>query len=221
MEHETNGFIKLKRTEEDDDEYNIDVFIEISKNSHIKYEYDKEKKALVCDRILHTPLKYQFNYGFIPNTLSEDGDPIDVVVIMEDELVPGCYINCKLLGFLETKDDNGVDPKLIMCPSKKIDPSYISYTNIFDINLLTRNKIKYFFTHYKDLENKKVQIGKFKYKHEAITIYEESIKRFNELPEPVNKITSYFSPIEKELIETTPNICSEPLNDLMQIKLII
>ena len=66
-----------------DDEFVIDVFVEIAKNGHIKYEYDKDKKALICDRVLHTPFKYQFNYGFIPNTLSEDGDPIDVVVIME------------------------------------------------------------------------------------------------------------------------------------------
>jgi inorganic pyrophosphatase len=179
-----------------DSEFTIDVFIEIAKNSHIKYEYDTERKALICDRILHTPFMYQFNYGFIPNTLSEDGDPIDVVVIMEDELIPGCYINCKLLGYLETKDDHGVDPKLIMCPSKKIDPTYSSYRNIFDINSSTREKIKYFFTHYKDLENKKVEIGNFKNKYEAIDIYNESVNRIKQkiIPEP-NKITNYYKPV--------------------------
>jgi inorganic pyrophosphatase len=161
-----------------DDEFVIDVFVEIAKNGHIKYEYDKEKKALICDRVLHTPFKYQFNYGFIPNTLSEDGDPIDVVVIMEDELVPGCYINCKLLGFLETSDDKGGDPKLIMCPSKKIDPAYSLYNNITDISSSTRDKIKYFFSHYKDLENKKVEIGEFKNKDEAIVVYKESARQF-------------------------------------------
>ena len=160
--------------EDSDEEFSMDVFIEISKNSHIKYEYDKERKALICDRILYTPFQYQFNYGFIPNTLSEDGDPIDVVVIMEDELIPGSYINCKLIGYLETKDDSGVDPKLIMCPSKKIDPTYSFYRNIYDINSYTRDKIKYFFSHYKDLENKKVTIGEFKDKLEAIKIFNES-----------------------------------------------
>jgi len=165
--------------EESDPEFTIDVFIEIAKNSHIKYEYDKERKALICDRILHTPFTYQFNYGFIPNTLSEDGDPIDVVVIMEDELIPGSYINCKLLGYLETKDESGVDPKLIMCPSKKIDPTYSLYSNILDINSYTREKIKYFFSHYKDLEDKKVEIGAFKGKHDANQIYQDSIERFN------------------------------------------
>ena len=74
----------------------IDVFIEISKNSHIKYEYDKERKSLICDRILHTPFKYSFNYGFVPDTLSEDKDPLDVIVLIDEELIPGCYIKCKI-----------------------------------------------------------------------------------------------------------------------------
>ena len=147
---------------------NVDVFIEIAKNSHIKYEYDKEREALVCDRILHTPLNYHFNYGFIPDTLSEDGDPIDAVVVMEDELVPGCYINCKIIGVLETKDDAGVDPKLILLPSDTIDPAWAAYDNINELGKSTRDKIKYFFQHYKDLENKKVEVGEFKDRMEAI-----------------------------------------------------
>jgi len=173
--------------------FKVDVFIEIAKNSHIKYEYDKDRKALICDRILHTPLNYQFNYGFIPNTLSEDGDPIDVVVIMEDELVPGCYINCKLIGLLETKDDAGNDPKLIMLPSEKIDPAYARYNNINEINKSTRDKIEYFFSHYKDLENKQVVVGEFKNREEAFKIYEESIKRFNKPFITSHKITNYYN----------------------------
>jgi inorganic pyrophosphatase len=153
----------------------IDVFIEIAKNSHIKYEYDKEKKALICDRVLHTPFKYQFNYGFIEDTLSPDGDPIDAVVVMDDELVPGCYIKCKFIGYLETEDDAGVDPKLIMCPCEKVDPTYSNINDIEDLPKMTLDKIKYFFTHYKDLENKKVQVGQFKGKEEAIKIYKNSL----------------------------------------------
>ena len=178
-----------------DNDMSLDVFIEIAKNSHIKYEYDKERKALICDRILHTPLNYQFNYGFIPNTLSEDGDPIDVVVIMDDELVPGCYINCKLIGVLETSDDAGNDPKLIMLPSYKIDPAYAAYNNINEISKSTRDKIEYFFTHYKDLENKKVVVGDFKDKEEAFKIYEESVKRFNKPFVTSHKITNYYKPV--------------------------
>ena len=181
--------------ENSDVNLNVDVFIEIAKNSHIKYEYDKERKALICDRILHTPLNYQFNYGFIPNTLSEDNDPIDAVVIMDDELVPGCYINCKIIGVLETSDDAGNDPKLIMLPSYKIDPAYAAYNNINEISKSTRDKIEYFFTHYKDLENKKVVVGDFKDKEEAFKIYEESIKRFNRPFVALNKITKYYKPV--------------------------
>jgi inorganic pyrophosphatase len=153
----------------------VDVFIEIAKNSHIKYEYDKKMNALICDRVLHTPFKYDFNYGFIPNTLSLDGDPLDVVVLMDDELIPGCYIKCKFLGLLETKDEEGIDPKIIMCPCQKVDPKYIGYNSIKDIPLSTREKIKYFFTHYKDLENKTVEIGNWLDKEDAINVYRSSI----------------------------------------------
>jgi inorganic pyrophosphatase len=153
----------------------IDVFIEIAKNSHIKYEYDPELKALVCDRILHTPLNYEFNYGFIPNTLSLDGDPLDVVVLMDDELVPGCYIKCKFLGLLETEDDQGIDPKIIMCPCKKVDPKYNGCNSIKDIPQSTREKIQYFFTHYKDLENKFVRVGNWLDRDEAVSLYLSSI----------------------------------------------
>jgi inorganic pyrophosphatase len=155
-----------------------DVFIEIAKNSHIKYEYDKELKSLICDRVLHTPFKYEFNYGFIPSTLSLDGDPIDVVVLMDDELVPGCYIKCKFLGVLETTDDKGVDPKIIMCPSYKVDPTYSHLNNIEDVPITTRKKIQYFFTHYKDLENKSVTIGEWLNKEEAMKLYLESIQKY-------------------------------------------
>jgi inorganic pyrophosphatase len=152
----------------------IDVIIEIPKNSHVKYEYDKLKHALRCDRILHTPLQYSFNYGFVPNTLCGDGDPLDVVLLMEDELIPGCYIKCKILGCLDTSDDGGDDPKIIACPIDKIDPTYKSIQNLNDIPQQTLDKIKYFFTHYKDLENKKVKVGNFLSKEMALIIYEKA-----------------------------------------------
>jgi inorganic pyrophosphatase len=172
----------------------IDVIIEIAKGGHIKYEYDKEKNMLVCDRILHTPMKYPFNYGFIPNTLSEDGDPIDVVLLMDDELIPGCIIRCKILGYLETADDAGNDPKLIVCPIDKVNPLYKNYKNITSINSHDLERIEYFFRHYKDLEYKKVKIGEFKEKIEAIKIYNVSIQRFNKKNNQTqaNKITNYY-----------------------------
>ena len=205
MEIDPSVFLKIGESLIQDTKINdniIDVFIEISRNSHIKYEYDKDRKSLICDRILHTPFKYSFNYGFVPDTLSEDKDPLDVIVLIEEELIPGCYIKCKILGYLETKDDEGNDPKLIVCPIEKVDPSYKLINDINNVEAHTLNKIKYFFQHYKDLENKHVDVGSFKNKAEAIQIYYESINRYNlsiKTPKPnqqpenqINKITNYF-----------------------------
>lgn len=171
----------------------VDIIIEIAKGSHIKYEYDKERNILICDRILHTPMKYPFNYGFIPNTLSEDGDPLDAVVIMDDELVPGCLIKCKILGYLDTKDDAGNDPKMIVCPIDKIDPTWKDIDDLFSekLNFHILKKIKYFFEHYKDLENKNVVVGDFYNNKDGIIIYNKSIERLNNNIQKT-KITDFF-----------------------------
>jgi len=157
----------------------VTVFIEISKGSTVKYEYDKKKNLLVCDRILHTPFRYIFNYGFIPDTLSPDSDPLDAVVIMDEPLISGCIIKCKILGCLETSDSEGIDPKLIVCPIDKIDPNSKNISDINDLNKFTLEQIKYFFSHYKDLENKQVLIGNFLNRSEAIKIYDESVISYN------------------------------------------
>ena len=94
---------------------------------------------------------------------------------MDDQLVPGCHIKCKIIGCLETEDSEGNDPKLILCPISKVDPTYLDINDLDDLPVLTLDKIKYFFQHYKDLENKKVTIKNFLNKDEAIKIYEKSI----------------------------------------------
>lgn len=152
----------------------VNVLIEISKNSHIKYEYDHRQGRLVCDRVLHAPFKYPFNYGFVPYTLSEDGDPLDVVVLMDDELIPGSSISCRIIGCLETSDEKGNDPKLIVVPSDKVDPSYKEIIDVSDLSKHTMKKVIYFFSHYKELENKKVNIGKVLNHEEAYKVYKES-----------------------------------------------
>lgn len=157
----------------------VEVFIEISKNSNIKYEYEKDRQVLICDRVLHTPFSYPFNYGFIPDTLSEDKDPIDAVVVTNYALVPACYIKCKIIGCLETEDDAGNDPKLILRPIDKVDPYGANIHNYTDLNQFTLDQISYFFTHYKDLENKKVTVRNFLNAEEATKIYQASIERFN------------------------------------------
>lgn len=156
----------------------VEVFVEISKGSNIKYEYNKDKNVLICDRILHTPFRYIFNYGFIPNTLSLDSDPIDAVIIMDEPLVPGCLIKCKIIGCLKTSDSEGDDPKLILCPIDKIDPKSKDINELKDLPHMLLKQIKYFFTHYKDLENKIVNIGEFVSKEKAIEIYLDSIENY-------------------------------------------
>lgn len=156
----------------------VEVFVEISKGSNIKYEFDKNKNILICDRILYTPFRYIFNYGFIPNTLSLDTDPIDAVIIMDESLVPGCLIKCKIIGCLETSDSEGNDPKLILCPIDKIDPKSKDINELGDLPCMLLKQIKYFFSHYKDLENKIVNIGEFVSKEKAIEIYLDSIENY-------------------------------------------
>lgn len=159
----------------------VEVFVEISKGSNIKYEFDKKKNALVCDRILYTPFRYIFNYGFIPNTLSLDSDPIDAVIIMDESLVPGCLIKCKIIGCLETSDSEGDDPKLILCPIDKIDPRAKDINDLENLPSMLMEQIKYFFTHYKDLENKIVEIGNFVPKDKAIDIYLQSVENYKKI----------------------------------------
>lgn len=156
----------------------VEVFVEISKGSNIKYEFDKKKNVLVCDRILYTPFRYIFNYGFVPNTLSLDSDPIDAVIIMDESLVPGCLIKCKIIGCLETSDSEGDDPKLILCPIDKIDPRAKDINDLIDLPSMLMEQIKYFFTHYKDLENKLVDIRNFVSKDKAIEIYLQSVENY-------------------------------------------
>lgn len=159
----------------------VEVFVEISKGSNIKYEFDKKKNSLICDRILYTPFRYIFNYGFIPNTLSLDSDPIDAVIIMDESLVPGCLIKCKIIGCLETSDSEGDDPKLILCPIDKIDPRAKDINDLENLPSMLMEQIKYFFTHYKDLENKLVDIGNFVSKDKAIQIYLQSVENYKKI----------------------------------------
>jgi inorganic pyrophosphatase len=151
------------------------IYVEIAKNTNIKYEFDKSINALICDRVLFTPFSFPFNYGYIPNTLSGDGDPLDAIIFMEESLIPGCYIKCRIIGCLETTDDKGDDTKIILVPSKHVSPMEKNIESIKDLPEFFIDKIKYFYQHYKDLENKKVTIGKLLDKKEAIKIYEKSI----------------------------------------------
>lgn len=131
----------------------INVIIEVSVGGEpIKYEMDKASGALVVDRFLYTPMRYPGNYGFVPGTLSEDGDPIDVLVCNTRTLVPGAVINCRPIGVLIMEDDGGQDEKVIAVPSTKISRRYENILNFDDLPEITLDQIKHFFEHYKDLE---------------------------------------------------------------------
>ncbi|WP_208434924.1 inorganic diphosphatase [Bartonella phoceensis] len=131
----------------------INVIVEVSLGGQpIKYEMDKKSEALFVDRFLHTSMVYPGNYGFIPHTLSDDGDPIDVLICNTRPLLPGCVINVRPIGALIMEDDGGKDEKIIAVPSSKLTKRYINihdYTNLPEITL---KQIEHFFEHYKDLE---------------------------------------------------------------------
>ena len=131
----------------------VNVVIEVPIGGEpIKYEMHKESGALMVDRFLYTSMRYPGNYGFIPNTLSGDGDPCDVIVANTRALVPGAIISCRIVGVLMMEDEAGLDEKLIAVPSTWLTKRYDKIDNYSDLPQITLDQIEHFFTHYKDLE---------------------------------------------------------------------
>ena len=131
----------------------INVIIEVPVGGEpIKYEMDKASGTLVVDRFLHTPMRYPGNYGFVPHTLSADGDPIDVLVCNTRALVPGAVINCRPVGVLVMEDEGGGDEKIVAVPSRKLTKRYDKIENYSDLPEISVQQIEHFFSHYKDLE---------------------------------------------------------------------
>jgi inorganic pyrophosphatase len=154
----------------------LNAIIEIPYGSNIKYEIEKESGAVVVDRVLHSAMFYPANYGFIPNTLSNDGDPADVLVLNEYPLQAGSVIRCRLIGVLIMEDESGMDEKLLAMPISKIDPSFDNIQTIDDLPKATLDKIKNFFETYKMLEpNKWVKVQDFSSKEDAQRILQEAI----------------------------------------------
>ena len=139
----------------------VNVIIEVPVGGQpIKYEMNKEAGTLFVDRFLHTPMRYPGNYGFVPHTLSGDGDPIDVLVCNTRELVPGCVISVRPIGVLIMEDNAGQDEKVIAVPSPKLTLRYENVTEYTHLPEITRQQVQHFFEHYKDLEpGKWVKIG--------------------------------------------------------------
>ena len=146
----------------------INVFVEISQGSSVKYELDKDSGVLTVDRFLHTSMVFPFNYGFVPQTKAKDGDPLDVVIVSSLAVTPGSLISVRPIGMLEMEDEAGLDNKIIAVPVTKIDPEYMQVEDIEDISDHLKQKIKHFFERYKELEpGKWVKIKDFLGKDEA------------------------------------------------------
>jgi inorganic pyrophosphatase len=134
----------------------FNVIIEIPMNADpIKYEVDKESGALFVDRFMTTAMHYPCNYGYIPQTLADDGDPVDVLVITPFPLTPGVVVTCRAVGVLQMDDEAGGDSKLLAVPTTKILPIYDHWKKPDDINQMRLKAIQHFFEHYKDLEEGK------------------------------------------------------------------
>ena len=157
----------------------VNVVIEIPLGSYIKYEVDKETGVLFVDRILYTAMHYPFNYGFVPGTLEEDGDPIDILVLGYEPLLPGSVIEARPIGVLLMEDEEGPDAKIIAVPKEKIDPRFKDVKDIEDVPNAIKEKIKHFFEHYKELEpGKWVKVTGWKGRDEAIKRIREAIERY-------------------------------------------
>ncbi len=160
--------------------HDINVIIEVPVGGEpIKYEMDKASGTLFVDRFLYTPMRYPGNYGFVPHTLSADGDPIDVLVCNTRAIVPGAVISCRPVGVLVMEDDAGGDEKVIAVPTSKITQRYDKVKTITDLPDITLRQIQHFFEHYKDLEpGKWVKIKHWGDVAEAEMLIREAIARY-------------------------------------------
>lgn len=155
----------------------INVLVEIPKDSGIKYELDKDSGVIMVDRFLYTAMRFPSNYGFVPNTLADDGDPLDVMVLSEYSVAPGTVIPSVVIGMLEMEDEAGIDTKILAVPTVKIDPLFGTFKDISDVPEATKNKIKHFYENYKSLEpGKWVKLKEWKDKATALEAVKKALK---------------------------------------------
>jgi len=154
------------------------VIIEIPKGSRNKYEYDKEKKAIKFDRMLFSSMVYPCDYGFFPDTISLDGDPVDALVLTWEPTFPGCVIDVHLVALFDMEDDKGKDQKILCVP--KSDPLWNYIETIDQVPPHLLKEITHFFQTYKNLENKRVNVIGWKGLETAVTILQEAKSRYIE-----------------------------------------
>ena len=161
----------------DDPPHSVNVIIEVPAGGEpVKYEFDKVSGAIFVDRILHTPMRYPTNYGFIPHTLSPDGDPLDVMMLARVPFISGSVVRARPIAVLLLEDESGGDEKILAVPIKSTSPYYAMVEEGEDLPLIIRQQIEHFFTHYKDLEpDKWVSVGTWGDRQEAMDIIVEAI----------------------------------------------
>lgn len=165
--------------------HNINVIIEIPAHSDpVKYEVDKDTGAMFVDRFMNTAMHYPCNYGYVPHTLSEDGDPVDVLVVTPTPLISGSVIRCRPIAVLKMTDEAGADAKVLAVPVDKLCTSYRQCDTMSDLPEMLLKQIAHFFEHYKDLENNKwVKIEGWAGVDEAKKEITDSVDRFNQAKE--------------------------------------
>lgn len=163
----------------DDPPNSVNVIIEVPVGGEpVKYEFDKKSGAIWVDRILHTPMRYPTNYGFIPHTLSPDGDPLDCMVVARSPFIPGSVVRVRPIAVLMLEDEAGGDEKVLAVPVDTTFPYYERVEEAGDLPQIVKQQIEHFFTHYKDLEPEKwVRVGTWGGREDALRIITEAIDR--------------------------------------------
>ena len=159
--------------------YDVNVIIEIPIGGvPVKYELDKESGAMYVDRFLHTAMYYPCNYGFIPHTLSDDGDPTDAAVLGQIPVIPGVVIRSRPVGVLIMEDESGIDEKILCVPVDELHPYYSDVASIRDLRPVLLDQIAHFFEHYKDLESGKwVKVQRWGEAEEATDLIRQGMER--------------------------------------------
>lgn len=160
------------------DKDRLNVIVEIPLLSRVKYELDKETGLIKYDRVLYSPMHYPANYGFAPQTLWDDGDPLDVLVLGAEPLVPGCLVEVRPIGVLDMVDGGEGDAKVLAVPTQ--DPRWKNTKDVGDLEPHFLQEIKHFFTVYKDLQGKKVEVGNWSGREEAVKAVEKSVALYRD-----------------------------------------
>lgn len=170
-----------------DEVTSFDVLIEIPKGSRNKYEYDFELKKIRYDRMIFSSMMYPADYGFLPESLALDGDPLDVLVLVTEPTFPGCVMEVKPIGVFHMADEKGPDEKVICVPVS--DPNSDKLHDLSDLNPHLLKEIEHFFKVYKDLEKKKVDVGGWGDVYEAKEIVAKCVRRFNKSDVPTEEVS--------------------------------